>query len=58
MVSEFYEISKEDYDKAMENGAESIISDAIKWGYGVSRAKVTEIEGKYYLSYNRGNSCD
>ena len=32
MVSEFYEISKADYDKALENGAESIISDAIKWG--------------------------
>lgn len=58
MVSEFYEISKADYDKALKNGAESIINNAIKWGYGVSMAKVTEIEGKYYLSYKRGDSCD
>lgn len=53
-----YEISKEDYEKALKEGAYCLISEAIICGYGAYGAKVTEVEGKYYLSYSRGNSCD
>ena len=52
------EIPKEEYDKAMTDGARSLISDAIHMGYGVYSAKVYEVDGKYYLTYTRGSSCD
>ena len=58
MVDVCYEISKEEYDKALEHGADSIISDAIHMGYGVYGANVKENDGKYYLTYSRGDSCD
>lgn len=52
-----YEISKEEYEKAKDNPYK-IIGDEIKMGYGCYGAAVTEIDGKYYLSYEMGNSCD
>ena len=52
-----YEITKEEYEIAKENPYK-IISDNIKMGYGCYGAEVTEVDGKYYLSYDRGNSCD
>ena len=58
MVDVFYEISKEDYEKAKAENPYSIISDDVKMGYGCYNAKVTEIGGHYYLSYSRGSSCD
>lgn len=58
MVTVTCEISKEEYDKALKEGADSIISDAIHLGYGVYRSDVTEVGGKYWLTYDRGNSCD
>ena len=58
MVDVTYEITIEEYDKALEHGADSIISDAIHMGYGVYGANVKEVDSKYYLSYSRGNSCD
>lgn len=58
MVDVTYEIKKEEYDKALEHGADSIIGDAIHMGYGVYGSNVKEVDGKYYLSYSRGNSCD
>ena len=53
-----YEISKEEYEKAKAEGAKAIIGDSIKMGYGIYGAKVTEIDGKFYLSYEQGDSCD
>lgn len=53
-----YEISKEEYDKALTEGPESIIGDAVKMGYGVYRSSVSEADGKYFLTYTRGSSCD
>lgn len=58
MVDITVPISKEEYDKAQANGAYSIIGDSIKMGYGVYGASVTEVDGRYYLSYSRGDSCD
>ena len=53
-----YEISKEDYEKALKEGAYCLISESIICGYGAYGARVNQIEGKYYLSYMRGDSCD
>lgn len=53
-----YEISKEEYEKALKEGAYCLINEAIIRGYGAYGARVNQIEGKYYLSYMRGDSCD
>ncbi len=51
-----YRINKEEYDQALKNGAESIINDSIRMGYGVYNAHVQEIDGDYWLLYDRGDS--
>ena len=58
MVEVLYEISKEEYEKAKEKSAYAIISDSIKMGYGAYCAAVFERDGKYYLRYDKGSSCD
>lgn len=60
MVNVCYEISKEEYEKALLEGPYSIMSEAVINGYGAYCAKVwkSETEDKYYLSYSRGDSCD
>lgn len=58
MVDVSYQISKEDYEKAKKEGVKSLLSEAVICGYGFYGGKVTEVEGKYYLSYTRGDSCD
>ena len=58
MVDVNYEISKEEYKKAQEEGAYSLIHESIVMGYGAYGAHVYEEDGKYYLSYTRGSSCD
>lgn len=59
------EISKEVYDRAVENNG--LLSDADKdevfsiaelCGYGVYLPRVFERDGEYYVSYERGDSCD
>lgn len=52
------EISKEDYEKSKEKGAASLISDSIKMGYGLYMCRTYEANGRYYLDYDRGDSCD
>jgi hypothetical protein len=54
------EITKEEYEKAMESedGAYCLISDSVKMGYGAYSARVFEKDGKYYLSFRMGSSCD
>lgn len=56
MVHVNYEITKEEYEKGKKNPYD-LIGTEIKMGYGCYGAEVTEIDGKYYLSYDRGNSC-
>ena len=59
MVTVTYEISKEEYEKAQKDGAKSLITDpALLYGYGVYGAWVREMNGKYYLTFDRGNTCD
>lgn len=58
------EITKEKYEKIMEkNGFVSsndseIFADWEIWGYGVYSPKVIEEDGKYYVKFERGSSCD
>lgn len=57
------EISKEDYDKANKSGVSSLISESILYGYGFYGGRVFTKEGnngevKYYLEFDRGDSCD
>lgn len=58
MVSVKREITEEEYKKALEEGPRSIVSEAVICGYGCYGATVSEYDGKYYLSYERGDSCD
>ena len=52
------EISKEEYIRAQEGSPYDLISDNLKMGYGVYCAKVYEIDGNYYLTFDMGDSCD
>lgn len=59
------EITKEVYDRAQDNrgyitGADkrALFSDAELFGYGLYSARAHEIDGKYYMSYGLGDSCD
>ena len=65
MVTCTKEISKEIYDKAMENNGhipkdmeEQVFGIAVLCGYGLYGNRVKEEDGKYYVTYNRGSSCD
>ena len=52
-----YEISKEEFEKA-DGNPYKIISESVIMGYGCYDAKLTAVDGKYYLSYAIGDSCD
>ena len=59
------EITKEQYERAMQHNGyiakedESAIFTASEiWGYGVYSTKVKEENGKYYVYYELGSSCD
>ena len=58
MTTVTYIISKEKYEKALKDGADSIIGDAIHMGYGVYSSRVYKDDENYYLTYERGDSCD
>ena len=45
------EITKEQFDKANEKGAYTILNEHITLGYGVHAPKVYEDKGAYYLEY-------
>lgn len=59
-------ISKEVYDRAMENKShyiaaedkDKIFSEAELCGYGVYGAIAVERNGEYYCLYDMGSSCD
>lgn len=61
MVEVSREITKEQYneykDRPRELGNE-LISPDIFMGYGVNCIRLVEKDGKYYLRYDRGSTCD
>ena len=52
------EITKEEYEKAKNQSPYTLISDSIIMGYGCYGATVYEQDGKYYLRFSMGDSCD
>jgi hypothetical protein len=59
------EITKEQYDRAMENRGyitsqdeADIFSMAELCGYGVYSAMADMVDGKYYVKFYLGGSCD
>ena len=59
------EINKEVYDRAQANGGcltkedkEALFSPSILWGYGLYEDRIYEEDGKYWLRYRTGSSCD
>ena len=57
MVLVNYEITKEEYEIGKKNPYDLIGMD-IKMGYGVEDAGVKEVDGKYFLSFFKGTTCD
>lgn len=65
MTTHTKEIPKEVYDRAMEHGGHltgadeaKTFSQAILCGYGLYGTQVYEEDGKYYVKYQCGDSCD
>jgi predicted transcriptional regulator len=53
------EITKEQYDRAVnDHDASDIFSQAEVMGYGVYDEHYFEEDGKYYVSFELGSSCD
>lgn len=53
------EITKEQYERAtQEHDARGIFTDSEVMGYGVYGTKYAEENGKYYVTYSLGSSCD
>lgn len=59
------EITKEQYDRAMQNhrylvrdDMNFVFNEAERYGYGVYGGSVIEKEGKYYVQYSLGSTCD
>lgn len=59
------EITKEQYDNAMDNqrfiteeDMTKIFSDSERLGYGVYLPQVKEENGRYYVWFELGDSCD
>ena len=53
------EITKEQAEKVIHEKDWSDIFDVTEvCGYGVYGERVLELDGKYYVDYSRGDSCD
>ena len=59
------EISKEIYDRAKANHGyiarediDKVFDISEQLGYGIYGDQVTERDGKYFVCYERGESCD
>ena len=59
------EITKEQYERAMQQNGyittadeKDIFTEAELCGWGVYSAKATMQDGKYYVKYRLGSTCD
>lgn len=57
MVHVEYEVTKEVYEKNKDN-PEALVPDWVQMGYGCYGARFVQCDGKYYMQYSRGDSCD
>lgn len=58
-------ITKEQFDRANAAGGSickedipAVFTEAERWGYGLYGNRVYEKDGKYFVSYTLGSSCD
>ena len=59
MKKHIREITKEQYDKAVnDNDCQGIFTSQELMGYGVYNRQFYELEGKHYVSFYLGDSCD
>ena len=53
------EITKEQYDRAVnDHDASDIFTAAEVMGYGVYKTKYIEEDGRYFVTYELGDTCD
>lgn len=53
------EITKEQYDRAVNNHDErGIFTDSEVMGYGVYKTEYIEEDGRYFVTYELGDTCD
>ena len=52
------EITEEEYKQAQENGSDSLVPEYVVCGYGLYGSNVYEQDGKYFLKWEQGDSCD
>ena len=60
------EITREQYDRAVnehhnylaKEDEEIVFTIDERWGYGVYGARVFSEDGKYYVTYRLGSTCD
>ena len=58
MVSVEREITEEQYKKAQNEGIESILPVEVLCGYGYYGGSLIHTDGKYFVKYKRGETCD
>ena len=52
------EITEEEYKQAQEKGSDSLVPEYVVCGYGLYGSNVYEQDGKYFLKWVQGASCD
>lgn len=60
------EITKQQYENAVRKNhgyllpedVDKVFTDAERWGYGVYDSRVFEEDGKFYVSFWLGSTCD
>lgn len=60
-----WEITKEIFDEAIANGGTipedrklEVFGASLVMGYGIYRTSVHETDGKYFVDFRRGATCD
>ena len=60
-----WEITKEIFDEAIANGGAipakrylEVFNASLVMGYGIYETSVREADGKYFVDFLRGNTCD
>lgn len=52
------EITEEEFAQVKEDGFGVLIPDSLYMGYGVYNEQIVIKDGKLFLQYSRGDSCD
>ena len=55
---QYTEYEKRTYFYMTAEDAKELFSESIRWGYGLYNCFVSEKDGKYICTWERGDSCD